>query len=491
MSGGAFRIRDVGVHGPFFSPRVPADAPNPHAEGHDLLLTAAETSGVPLASFARDGIIDSRRTALVHIKATGVGGQVHDGAATARSGIRFVGLDAGIGVTQDVDAGSRAVLAHEASHLVLDVLDRYGSRVPLRGDLIANRTSVGGWEPFVIERVAGAGRLMSGDVVTFRAHNGGYVSVDAASPNFLNVEATRSGSARRFTVVGAAGGAIGDGAAVGLRTAGGRWVTAELGSDHVVTANRTAQREWETFELLKQGGGARAISSGDSVCLRSAAGLFVSAETGGRTPVVRDADRQRGYAWAGSAGNGQGGSFDNADANYSAVMLSLYDRIRLGWVRPRYLTPDNRGCYTIRPFLDSREALILFDPESPHEWYTVENRQFREHVDVVRSSGIVISWVQDDAGYWQWWLNRSNDPEDPDLGKHLMPAVISAVAPTVPPNMLARPVVFDHASVTKRNDPGAAFTRGEIVLPLGNGDPSRFHLSFHAETSGDVAFCLL
>jgi hypothetical protein len=492
MSGGAFRIRDVGVHGPFASTPVPAGTPraDAHALGHDLLLGAAEASGVPLAALAVDGVIDGGRTALVHIKAGAVGGQVHGGNARTGSGLRFVGRDAGVGVSVDLNETSRAVLAHEASHLILDVVDRYGFRVPIRGDLIANRVSVGGWEHFVIERTAGAGTVASGDQVTLRAHDGRYASVDDAPPNFVNTEASRTGSRRTFTIEGVRGGAITHGSALGLRAAGGRWVTAELGSDGVVTANRAARGPWETFEVHKHGGGPGQIVSGDSVAFLSAADRFVSAETAGRTAGVSAPDRQRGYRWAGATGNGQGGRFDNADANYSTVMLSVFDRIRLGWVRPRYLTPDNRGCYTIRPFLDSREALVLFDPANPHEWYTVENRQFREDVDEVPSSGLVISWVQDDPGYWQWWLNRSNDPEHPSLGQRLSPAVISGAARTVPPNMLARPVVFDHAAVTKRNDPGAAFTDGEIVLPLGNGDPSRFHLSFRAAASGNVALCL-
>ncbi|WP_309132989.1 hypothetical protein [Brevibacterium sp.] len=492
MSGGAFHIRDVGVHGPFFSTPVPEGTPRgaAHALGHDLLLSAAETSSVPLAALAEDGVIDGRRTALVHIKAGAIGGQVHGGNARTESGLRFVGRDAGVGVSVDVNEASRGVLAHEASHLILDVVDRYGVRVPIRGDLIANRVSVGGWEHFVIERAAGAGTVTSGDEVTLRAHDGRYVSVDGTPPNFVNTEPSRTGPPRRFTIEGVSGGVIAHGSPIGLRTAARRWVTTELGSDGVVTANRAARGPWETFEVQKHGGGLGQIVSGDSVCFLSAADRFVSAETAGRTAEISVADRRRGYRWAGSTGNGQGGRFDNADANYSTVMLSVFDRIRLGWVRPRYLTPDNRGCYTIRPFLDSREALVLFDPVNPHEWYTVENRQFRENLDEVPSSGLVISWVQDDPGYWQWWLNRSNDPEHPNLGERLSPAVISGAARSVPPNMLARPVVFDHASVTKRNDPAAAFTDGEIVLPLGNGDPSRFHLSFRAAASGKVALCL-
>lgn len=490
MSGGAFRVRDVGVHGPFRTVPIPEGTPDAHRLGHDALLTGADEYGVPLASFAIRDVIDARRTALIHIKAGAVGGQVHSGDGTAESGIRFAGLDAGVGVTEDVNERSRAVLCHEASHLVLDVVDRYGSRVPLRGDLIANRPSIGAREPFVIERLDGTGPVANGDVVTLRAHDDTYVSVDATAPNFLNLEGTRNGRDRQFTIDAIAPGVIASGASVGLRSARGTWVTAELGSEGVVTANRPSRRAWETFELLKRDGDLSQIHSGDRVCFKSSAGLFVSANTNGRSQKVSDADRQRGYQWAGWTGGGQGGSFDNADANYSTVMLSLFDRIRLGWVRPRYLTPDNRGCFVVRPFLESREALILFDPKNPHDWYTLENRQCQEDRDEVLSSGLVISWVREERGYWQWWLNRSNDPEDPSIGRRLSPAVISAAAPNVPPNMLARPVVFDHTAVTKRNDPGAAFTSGETILPVGDGGPSRFHLSFRPGISGTAMLCV-
>lgn len=492
MSGDTFRARNVGVFGPFFSRPVDPDVVDAATTvGHSVLLTAAEDSGVPLSRFARDGVIDGARTAILHVKAGAVGGQVHPtGVPTTRSGIRYSGLDAGVGVTPDVDSPSRAVLCHEVSHLLLDVADRYGIRLPLRGDLIANRTGIGDWEPFVVERAGGPGILRGGDAVMLRTHDGTHVAVDPSPPNVVNMQDASAGGARVFTVEGAADTPVTSGSRIGLRTTGGRYVAAELGRDGVLTANRLRKGSWETFEIVKQGSGAQ-ISSGDRVCLRSVAGLFVSAEAGARDLRVGDPDRQRGYRWGDGPGSGQGGLFDNADANYDIVMLALYDRIRFGWVRPRYLTPDNRGCFTIRPFVDARDALILFDPKNPHDWYTVENRQSRANIDEVRSSGLVVSWVREDEGYWQWWLNASNDPEPPSIGKNLSPAVISAAAPAVAPNMLARPVVFDPASVTKRNDPGAAFTQGEVVLPLGNGDPSRFRLSFHAGASENMVLCVL
>lgn len=221
--------------------------------------------------------------------------------------------------------------------------------------------------------------------------------------------------------------------------------------------------------------------------LRTSGGFIVVAEDNGRRGPVSEDDRRRGYSWG--AGEGAGGRFDNASANGATVMLSLYDRMRHGWVRARYLTPDNRGAYVLRPFLDHREALILFDPHNPEEWYTVENRQYREDIDEAPSSGAVVSWIRRDQGYWQWWLNRNNDSFEARAADNFYPAVVSAAASDVPPNILAQPVVCNTGWLTKRSHAHAAFTNQEVVLPRGNGDPSRFHLSFHA-TRSNVAVCI-
>jgi hypothetical protein len=39
--------------------------------------------------------------------------------------------------------------------------------------------------------------------------------------------------------------------------------------------------------------------------------------------------------------------------------------------------------------------------------------------------------------------------------------------------------------VHRRGDPNAAFTSGEVVLPRGDGTPSRFRLSFAQAPGGD------
>ncbi len=484
MSNGVFRVNNAGIYGPI---RVLSAAAIYTEISH--LLSAAHVAGVPLESFATDGVIDNDRVKLVKL-GVGNGAQVHPASGIGRGGISFSGLMAGVGVSRDVDEGSRMVICHEISHLLMDVQDRYGMRVPLRGDVIANRTWIGDWERFVIERVDGPGRVSTGDRIMLRAHNGKHLSVADAPLYLINTEGPEAGDARVFGISNLSGGDLVSGVQIALQSNTHQYVSAVLGGNSAVVANVPWVREWERFEMRKLTGSGR-ISSGDTVTLKSWSGFYMVAETNGRNyprdprnPADEAKDLRRGYVWG--VGEGIGGNFDNASANYTAVMLSLYDRLRLGWVPPRYLTPDNRGCYLLRPFLDSREALILFDPQNPIEWYLVENRQYRENIDEVPSSGVVISWMCQDEDYWRWWYNRANDPDV----WIVCPTVISAAAPDTPPNVMALPLTMNPYALARRNDPRAAFTNHELVLPLGNGDPSRFHLTFHPVTDGGIAVCI-
>jgi hypothetical protein len=490
MSNGIFTVSNAGVFGPI---RVLSTSNLGH------ILTMAERQGVPLASFARDGVIRDSEVAIIRL-GVGQGGQKGTFDVISAGGVRYQGVSAGIGVSPDMNEASRMVVAHEISHMFMEVNDRYGVRRPIRGDVIANATSAGTQSQFIVERAAGPGPLRSGDRVTIRAYNGKYLAVGSGPPdlvsNLINTEDATAGPARFFTIAKVAGvGEIASGTQVTFRSSSSRYMTAELGGNSSMTANRSSVGDWEPFEISKVGG-TGILSSGDTVTLRSSGGYFVVAAEGardidgrpGRTPAVDAADRRRGYIW--DVGIGEGGQFDNASDNGTAVMLSLFDRLRLGWARPRYLTPDNRGCFVISPFLTTRNAIILFDPQNPGEWYTVENRQRRENLDEVPSSGVVISWICEEESYWRWWYNRANDNAW-DGYRTRYPVVLSAVALDVPPNSMARPVVFNVFELTRRNDPNAAFIDQEIVLPLGNGDPSRFHLSFHpVEGSENIAICI-
>ncbi|CAE6506528.1 hypothetical protein NMYAN_220023 [Nitrosomonas nitrosa] len=500
MSAGMFRVNNSGVFGSIQIPDATAENPDP---GMSAILTAIEDAGVPLESFSREGLFDTTQYQLVEISTFGLGGQNRGREGTSQRGIRFSGRVPWVGVTRDINESSRMVLCHELSHILFDVQDRYGQRQPIRGDVIANRTWVGDWEKFIVERISGPGRVQNGDQIMLRAHNGKHIAVNIDSPgipippNLINTEGPEAGRMRIFTIRTLSGGDLLNGTRIALGAANGYFVNALEGGNSTLIANAPMVHnwvhEWAGFEIQKVVGEDNRILSGDTVSLRTSGGFYVVAETDARDKPSNDSltnrnVQQRGYFW-GSDGVGAGSHFDNSSSNYRAVMLSLWDRLRFGWVQPRFLTPDNRGCYQLRPFIDSRQALILFDPQHPAEWYTVENRQHLEDIDEVHSNGIVVSWVCEDEGYWQWWFNRANDP-DLWASRALYPAVISAIASAEPPNAMARPVLFSPDLLTKRNHPNAAFTNQELTLPLGNGDPSRFHISFHPETRGNVAICI-
>ncbi|NOU09516.1 MAG: hypothetical protein HOO98_05790 [Nitrospira sp.] len=498
MSGGAYRVSNAGVHGSIRIPVGPTiDGMISSDPGMGAVLTSAESAGVPLRSFSPGGAFDLNRVMLLEVSTYydggqfKVGGQVRPRDGTSRSGIRLEGRVPWVGFLPDsIDEGSRMVACHEVSHALFDVTDRYFSRQPIVGDVTAPLRDPRVAFIFILERVGGPGPIRSGDRVMLRvprASNNQWVAPSQDRLNLVNVEGETAGDDRIFTIRTplAADRVIWGGSEVVLVSNRGYHLTAELGGNSAVTANRSNIEEGMLLSLDKSEGPAGPLQSGDRIVIRTRKGFYFN--VGERDDLSRFApeDIASGAWWTGSVGDGQGGGFDNADVNYTAVMLSLYDRIRLGWVRPRYLTPENRGAYLVRPFLESRDALILFDPENPLEWYTLENRQRRGDVDEVPSSGIVISWMCRDDDYWREWLTESRM----DVRHGLYPAVISAAAPTVPPNIMARPLTLDINTQAKRRDPNAAFTNQELVLPLGNGDPSRFHLSFHAD-GANITVCV-
>jgi hypothetical protein len=160
---------------------------------------------------------------------------------------------------------------------------------------------------------------------------------------------------------------------------------------------------------------------------------------------------------------------------------AAYDRIKLGWIVPKVLTPDNKACYEVKPSINLPEAFILWDPGLPAEWYVIENRQNVPWFDQIPSSGLIVSWVNQNPSYWTRWRHNG-------VGK--FPAVISAAAPTAPPNsFIDLPLLRDE--FYKRRDPNTALRSGTCVLPRGDGSPSRFSLSFKEVWPGHVAFCIL
>lgn len=117
-------------------------------------------------------------------------------------------------------------------------------------EMIANRTAVGPWETFTVERLDQTGALlMSGDRVALRTANGQYLCAENGGGGEVVANRTTMGPWETFTIVHAdlSGGEISSGQGVLLRTANGQFLCAEGGGGREVTADRAAIGPWETF----------------------------------------------------------------------------------------------------------------------------------------------------------------------------------------------------------------------------------------------------
>ena len=411
------------------------------------------------------------------------------------------------------------VMTHELGHLLFGLPDRYSwARRPARGDVIANRRRVGIWERFTLH-VRGTDPLLStqiavdGDAIQLvcedRLDDEGVQPAKHLYPErltlrqFINaVDTARWSQDQRrerwprtwFTislVPNLPGTDISDGSVVTLRTteveAGdSRYVVAEGGGGREVAANREHAGAWEQFRIERVSSRTNAsddrIRTGDVISLRTGSlstggseiapdGFLLCAEPDGKDTDLQVLDR--GWTWPAweesPGGNGAGGGFDKMDDSSAAILLCMWDRARLGFVQPRFVTPRDQGCYRLRPSISSKDALLLWDPESPKDYYILENRQRTALFDEVPSSGVVISWT--------------SIPPDHS------PAVISAARTGVAPNPSIAPLTLAPREVFGRHDPHAAFDSGKTRLSLGNGEPSNFVLSFHRAAS-DVIVCV-
>ncbi len=450
------------------------------AEDYTFLLDAAEAARVPLNSFGnRSRVWDNSKYKLLVLAGGGYGGQQNYKDATSRSGFRFASTVAGAIVSYDIDKASRMVIGHETSHLLFNVRDRYTFRRPILGDVMAySPTAVRTHEPqiFYINKRSGTGEILNRQELTIQRGDK-YVVPAPEAPHYLNLYEIATAGASRFYQIFTANGSssIADGQLVYLKTQSGKYVMAMEGGNSAVVANSTAAGAWETFKLVNLTRPGGTLHAGDLVNLASINGNYLEADPSNRT-TPSDKDAKRGYTWGSYPSLGAGSLFDNSSVNYDAVMLNLCDRIRLGWVNRKYITPDSKGTYLIRPFTGSGDGFILFDPLNPAEWYTLENRQRQDNVDEIPSSGLIISWICESEAYWRGLYDASRDDDFSGYWVNY-PALISAAAPKAAPNPFFYPPLLSPTLYTKRAEPNTAFTNQEVVLPKGDGSPSRFHIS--------------
>jgi hypothetical protein len=146
----------------------------------------------------------------------------------------------------------------------------------------------------------------------------------------------------------------------------------------------------------------------------------------------------------------------------------------------------------LRPFLDGRETLILFDPLRPAEYYIAELRNRIANRDEVPASGFYVTWNNTDESYWRSVFNAIRD-RDTWAWPTQTPAAISAEVPGVAANPMLRPISLNPNGPLGLGKPTVAFRDPTriVALPLGDGSPSRFVVSFSYSEGDDIgAVCI-
>jgi hypothetical protein len=94
--------------------------------------------------------------------------------------------------------------------------------------------------------------------------------------------------------------------------------------------------------------------------------------------------------------------------NCSWRHMNMYDKMKIGWIRPRVLVKPSqrndraRHCYTFPNSETNPAALILWDQNQPNEYWIVENRY---------KPGSARNFERDlpESGLAIWWVNEATD----------------------------------------------------------------------------------
>ncbi len=468
------------------------------------ILTEAERLGFSLRDFDtdHDGVLGTEDVMFLLMDCSGYFGAGNSGGAAFNfRGISYNGLRLNVGLYPrggpryglDQLNSAMCTVAHELCHMFFGFPDRYYAPFPPLGDVSATSTSAIHLARHRIEFIGSS----VGNVRIKSAH-GNYWVPDRTTSQLLNGGGIASNPDTSFELSRA------DGSVAVIRHMDSiriksntlsRYVMVRWGGGDTVSVIASAASVWETFNIERQSG-AGIVQNGD----------FVFFRTSNRNPFSEQyylvtqpfnipeidppnwrhndpATLANGWwdSWHYSS-TGAGGAYDVMDNSHKKSSISAYDRLKKGWMPPRVLIPENKAWYVLKPSIDFPESIVLWDPFFPDEWYIVENRQNRTNEDVIPSSGLIITWVNESNPYWLNW--RRN------IGfQGLVPAVISAANPSLPPNPHVL-TMLQNGKFYKRSDPNTAFRSGEVVLPKGDGTPSRFVLEVRPLTGEQMAFCI-
>ena len=99
------------------------------------------------------------------------------------------------------------------------------------------------------------------------------------------------------------------------------------------------------------------------------------------------------------------------DNGFSPCGYTSYERMICGWKQPVVLTNDQE-ISNMKPLSDGGNTYIIYNANSPNEFYLLENRQQVGWDNALPGSGLLVLHVDEDEGAWM--ENRVNtDPNHP------------------------------------------------------------------------------
>jgi M6 family metalloprotease-like protein len=123
--------------------------------------------------------------------------------------------------------------------------------------------------------------------------------------------------------------------------------------------------------------------------------------------------------YSSACGTGTTGPYDLMADNCSMKHLTIYDKMKIGWIRPRILTESRaqRRCYSFPAIEQTPAALILYNSRKPGEYWIVENRDAasspRNFESGLPESGLALWWV-DGSSDSPRLVNASDPAQRPD-----------------------------------------------------------------------------
>lgn len=167
--------------------------------------------------------------------------------------------------------------------------------------------------------------------ITLETYSNNFLVADKGGGAAMMAYSTQAKEWETFTLTDQNGGALTSGDVVTLKSVGGQWASADKGGGGAITFTAPWEKAWEQFRIVKLSGSG-AIASGDKIALKTVVtGQFVSAINAGGGDVVASAPTAREWETltlrtTGSSGGGStgGGSTGGGGTTTSGTEYAPY-----------------------------------------------------------------------------------------------------------------------------------------------------------------------